>query len=948
MEQVVRNAIKEVGYDDMEKGFDWKKVSIINVIDKQSPEIDAAVTKDSPEKMGAGDQGLMIGYATNETESCMPMTMDICNKLVTALESARRNKKIAWLRPDGKVQVSIEYSKHGSKIKPERLHTVLVSAQHDPTPTMETIREEVKKHIIMPHLPPELVDEHTKFIINPSEKFILGGPAADAGLTGRKIIVDSYGGWGGHGGGAFSGKDPTKVDRSGAYMARRMAKSLVCSKLCDRCTVQLSYGIGIAEPISVFVDSHGTGVMSDSELLKLVLKHFDLRVGMIISSLKLRRPIFRKTSSGGHFRPDEEFEWEKPLDLLKEPVETEEQKQLRRKQEKEARAVEKGRKVEAAKARKEEDKPKEKDKKEHAKKAVNYEFPPLELPPPETPRHPTKEAVLITSALPYVNNVPHLGNIIGCVLSADVFARYCRQRDRPTLYICGTDEYGTATEVKALMEKATPREICDKYHALHRDIYRWFDIAFDVFGRTSEPEHQKLVQEMYLALKEHGLIAVRTLEQTHCPHCDMFLADRYVVGVCPHCEYKEAKGDQCDGCGKLLSPEELKTPRCMICKNTPQAKPTEHAFLELDKVQPETEKWLEQAMLNDWDENAKAITKAWLKQGLRGRCITRDLKWGVPVPDMPGKVFYVWFDAPIGYISITAKALPETYLEWWQNPHLPLYQFMGKDNVPFHSVVFPSTCLGSRMGWTMLHRMSTTEYLNYEGGKFSKSSNLGVFGDNVQALGIPPEVWRYYLLANRPEKADSDFNWADFQAKNNNELLANPGNLCNRVINLVHKLQAVPVRGELAALDLQLLKDLQSHLHEYCARMDKVQIKEGLRQAMEISALGNKYIQEAQPWEKAVKDSGRSLTVLALGACLLKFLALVFEPFMPGFTAKLNYLLAEPNPPLRSLQSLQEGPFEQTFLGLVEAGRVVREPIVLFREFADEELEGWAKSFRGE
>lgn len=457
---------------------------------------------------------------------------------------------------------------------------------------------------------------------------------------------------------------------------------------------------------------------------------------------------------------------------------------------------------------------------------------------------------------------------------------------------------------------------------------------------------------MYLALKEHGFIVRRVVEQLHCSSCALFLADRYISGTCPHCQSPEAKGDQCEGCGRLLSPEELLAPRCLICGAAPKPLATEHAYFDLEKIQPETERWLDEAK-GDWDENAKAIARAWLKQGLRARCITRDLQWGVPVPDMPGKVFYVWFDAPIGYLSITAKAFPAAYLKWWQSKEVKLYQFMGKDNVPFHSVIFPSTCLGSRLGWTMPHKMAATEYLNYEGGKFSKSRQLGVFGDSVQALGVAAEVWRYYLLVNRPEKADADFSWADFLAKNNNELLPNLGNLCNRLLQQIHKARGVPEPGELQPLDGQLVEDLEGKFLDYSKKMDRTQLKDGLKLAMEMSALGNKYVQEAQPWEKAVKATNRHLTVLFVGANLLKFLSGVFEPFMPTFAAKLNYLLGQQHCKRdRTLigefrQASADKAFRKAFLSLLRPGQQTAEPILIFREFSAEEGDKWKAMHSG-
>ena len=402
-----------------------------------------------------------------------------------------------------------------------------------------------------------------------------------------------------------------------------------------------------------------------------------------------------------------------------------------------------------------------------------------------------KKNILITSALPYVNNVPHLGNIIGCVLSADVYARWCRLRGYNTLYICGTDEYGTATETKALAEGKTPQEICDYYHAIHKTIYEWFDCDFDHLGRTSTPAQTKICQEIFKKLHERQMLVEDTLKQPHCGKCNRFLADRFVHGICPHCKYEDARGDQCDSCGKLLDPAELIEPKCHLCSSTPVIKDTKHLFLDLPKIAPELEKFIEKnSVEGGWSQNSITITKSWLKQGLKPRCITRDLKWGVPVPleGYEDKVFYVWYDAPIGYISITAN-YTDQWEKWWKNPeNVKLVQFMGKDNVPFHTVMFPSTLLGTGENWTLLNTLSTTEYLNYEKGlKFSKSRGTGVFGDSAAQTKIPSEVYRYQLLINRPENSDTEFNWDDFQAKINNELIANIGNLCNRILKFIYE-----------------------------------------------------------------------------------------------------------------------------------------------------------------
>ena len=354
-----------------------------------------------------------------------------------------------------------------------------------------------------------------------------------------------------------------------------------------------------------------------------------------------------------------------------------------------------------------------------------------------------KRNIMITSALPYVNNVPHLGNIVGCVLSADVYARFARLMGYNTLFICGTDEYGTSTETKAVEEGLTPREICDKYNALHTEIYEWFKISFDKFGRTTTETQTKISQEIFWDLYNSGHTSEASVEQLYCGNCDRFLADRFVEGQCPLCGFDDARGDQCDACGKLINAVELKSPRCKLCSKTPSIRTSKHLFIELPKVEANLNTWFHESS-ERWTSNARIIAKSWLKGGLQSRCITRDLKWGTPVPlaGYESKVFYVWFDAPIGYISITAEYTSE-WKQWWQNKdQVEYWQFMAKDNVPFHSVVFPSTLLGTGKPWTLVNRLMSTEYLNYEDAKFSKSRGIGVFGNDAKDTGITADVWR--------------------------------------------------------------------------------------------------------------------------------------------------------------------------------------------------------------
>ncbi len=502
-----------------------------------------------------------------------------------------------------------------------------------------------------------------------------------------------------------------------------------------------------------------------------------------------------------------------------------------------------------------------------------------------------KKKRLVTSALPYVNNIPHLGNLVQ-VLSADVFSRYCRSAGYETLYVCGTDEYGTATETRALQQGVTPRELCDHYHAIHRDIYEWFNIGFDKFGRTSDPIQTEVTQSIFLDLDREGYINDRVIEQLFCKSCDTFLADRFVEGTCPHCGSDDARGDQCNSCGKLLDPTELINPRCGSCGETPEVRSTHHLFIDLPKILPKLESWMDEASDRGfWAKNAIQMTKSWIRDGLKERCITRDLKWGIPVPKegFEDKVFYVWFDAPIGYISITA-GFTDQWESWWKNPdHVELYQFIGKDNIPFHTVIFPSSLLGSGQNWTMLHHMSSSEYLNYEGGKFSKSNNHGVFGDQVQETGIPADYWRFYIFYNRPEKSDVNFTWDDLREKVNGELIGNIGNLVNRTLSFAHRF----FDGTIAdgAIDQEILDQVATSVKTISNHFERAELRDGLRQICALSSYGNKIFQAAEPW-KLIKEDSAGVEQLLRGLIhIIKALATLLEPYIPESAQKIGSLV---------------------------------------------------------
>lgn len=549
---------------------------------------------------------------------------------------------------------------------------------------------------------------------------------------------------------------------------------------------------------------------------------------------------------------------------------------------------------------------------------------------------------LITSALPYVNNVPHLGNLIQ-VLSADVFARSCRLRGYETLYVCGTDEYGTATETKALEEGVSPAELCSRFYEIHKEIYKWFGIAFDKFGRTSTPRQTEIVQGLFKDIDAAGFVREETIEQLYCEPCNRFLADRYVRGICPHCGYKEARGDQCESCGKLLDPTELKEPKCFSCGAAPHPRSTRHLYIDLPAIRPLLESWMKEASVKGyWANNAIQMTQAWIRDGLKPRAITRDLKWGIPVPKagFEDKVFYVWFDAPIGYISITATLGDEAgfdYMSWWMNPdNVELFQFIGKDNIPFHTVIFPSTLLGSGRPWTMLHHMSSTEYLNYEAGKFSKSKGIGVFGTDVMETGIPADVWRFYIFYNRPEKSDVTFTWSDFMEKVNGELIGNLGNLANRTLAFVQRFydglipEGIPDKEFWAEV-----ANLESRVEEH---FEGAELRDAFRTAFQIADLANKRFQAAEPWKARTTDPAKVASLLSDLCYVLRDLAIMMHPYMPVAMETLAGFLGK---------SVGGEGLSWKDIGKLEGLSRISEPGVLFRKLEADHINAMRERFSG-
>lgn len=558
--------------------------------------------------------------------------------------------------------------------------------------------------------------------------------------------------------------------------------------------------------------------------------------------------------------------------------------------------------------------------------------------------------ILITSALPYVNNVPHLGNIVGSVLSADIFARYCKDRNYNTLFICGTDEYGTATETKALEEKVSPRELCTKYHKIHKDVYDWFKIGFDYFGRTTTEKQTEIAQDIFLKLYKNNYLEEQVMRQLYCPEHKGYLADRYVEGECPKCHYEDARGDQCDKCGALLDPFELINPRCKLDNATPIPKDSKHIFLSLDKLEPRLKAWVEKASEEGhWSKNSKTITNSWLKEGLKPRCITRDLVWGTPVPleGFKDKVLYVWFDATIGYISITAN-YTDDWKKWWQKDpvndktDVKLYQFMGKDNVPFHTVVFPASELGTGDNWNLLYHLNTTEYLQYEGGKFSKSRGIGVFGNNAKDTGVSPSVWRYYLASVRPENQDSQFSWTEFVTKNNSELLANLGNFVNRIVKFVN----AKYNGVIPKFDVKNCpnfvetaeKEINSILSTYVDDLENCRLRKGLETAMQLSSRGNLFLQENKLDNSTFENEpDKADAIVAIGINLVYLVSSLIGPYMPDVRDSIDQILNAPKLKI-----------PDNFEFWIQPGHCINKPQYLFHRIDEKKIDEWRSEFGGQ
>lgn len=504
--------------------------------------------------------------------------------------------------------------------------------------------------------------------------------------------------------------------------------------------------------------------------------------------------------------------------------------------------------------------------------------------------------ILITSALPYVNGVPHLGHLVGCLLPSDVYARYMRMMGHEVLYVCGTDEHGTPSEVGAAKEGMDVADYCLKYHNRHKEAYDAFNLSFDYFGRTSSEQNREITYHIFEQLDKNGLIEEESIKQIFSIDDNRFLPDRYVTGTCPHCGYDKARGDQCENCTKVLDPTELINPRSTISGSTNlEVRETKHLFLNLPKLEKQLAEWVK-SKEPFWPDVAYSIAQKWLKEGLRPRCITRDLKWGFPVPKkgFEDKVFYVWFDAPIGYLGITKQWADEkpgerNWKDWWLDAKDVYYvQFMGKDNVPFHSISFPATLLGTGENWTKVDYLKGMSYLTFEGGKFSKSEQRGVFAEDA-VKEFPADYWRYWLISNAPEASDSSFTFDLFAGVVNKDLNGVLGNFVSRVMKMtVSKIGAeVPAGGKMTEVEEKLIADLQEKADNYCKYMEGLEFKKAMNELRAIWVDGNNYISVTEPWTVIKTDPARAAAILRVCLNLIRIYALLSAPVMPETSAKI-------------------------------------------------------------
>jgi len=564
--------------------------------------------------------------------------------------------------------------------------------------------------------------------------------------------------------------------------------------------------------------------------------------------------------------------------------------------------------------------------------------------------------ILITSALPYINGVKHLGTLAGSMLSADVFARFKRAQGHETMFICATDEHGTPTELAAMEAGKDVRTFCDEQHAIQKKACEAFDLGFDFFGRSSSPQNHELTQHFARQLWKNGFLDVRTTKQVYSNADKRFLPDRYVIGTCPHCGYDRARGDQCENCTRVLDPVDLINPRSAVSGSPDiEIRDSSHLFLKQSQFVPQLREWID-GHKADWSPLVTSIANKWLDEGLQDRGITRDVEWGVPVPDdigdgaLKGKVFYVWFDAPIEYISATkewadANGKGDAWKSWWYDAKdVRYYEFMGKDNVPFHTVGFPVTIMGSGEPWKLVDRLKGFNWLNYYGGKFSTSEHRGVFMDSAIEL-LPADYWRYYLMANAPESSDSSFTFEHFASVVNKDLADVLGNFVNRVTKFcVSRFEGkVPGHGEYGAEEQALITELDERVKAYTGYFEAIEYRKALGELRAIWVAGNEYLTRAAPWTAIKSAPDRAAAGVRMGLNLVHLFGHLAWPIMPK-TAKKIHEAIQPAP---EVIPWPDGPMAE-FLDQLEGGQPIHAPDVLFAKISEEQVAEWKARFGGE
>ena len=544
----------------------------------------------------------------------------------------------------------------------------------------------------------------------------------------------------------------------------------------------------------------------------------------------------------------------------------------------------------------------------------------------------------VTSALPYANGPVHIGHLAGVYVPADIYVRYLRLKGEEVLFVGGSDEHGVPITIRAKKEGITPQDVVDRYHTLIRDSFKEFGISFDVYSRTSSKTHHQVASDFFKKLYENGKFIEKTTEQYYDEEAQQFLADRYIVGECPRCHATDAYGDQCEKCGITLSPEELINPISKLSGAKPIKKETKHWYLPLDKH----EEWLRQWILEEhkeWRPNVYGQCKSWLDLGLQPRAVSRDLDWGIPVPveGAEGKVLYVWFDAPIGYISNTKELCDNNpqygnWEKWWKEEDTRLVHFIGKDNIVFHCIVFPAM-LKAEGSYIIPDNVPSNEFLNLEGDKISTSRNWAVWlNEYLVEFPNKQDTLRYVLTANAPETKDNDFTWKDFQARNNNELVAIYGNFINRALVLTKKYfdGKVPALNELTDYDKETLKEFSNVKEKLESLLDNFKFRDAQKEAMNLARIGNKYLAETEPWKLAKTDMNRTATILHIGLQIAANLAIAFEPFLPFSSAKL-----------RTMLNMSDFSWNQLGkIDLLSTGAVLGEATLLFEKIEDDVIEG--------